>query len=336
MKSLSHFLTLAMNVNQTEARRVHPQCLLPLQPQEAPGAVLKHFCAAEQMPQPHRAPQRCCIRACWQSDSASPYRSQCTYNDSPCFGSWAEFEKTFGGPQKQGNGLEGLQGTLVTCCSEGNVALDKVRPKFLQYTATSPKAVAASAPRESRTCLCPLLTFTEDKIRGDVEGLDPHLRQQELHGLLVIAGDEGDGLLRLALVGAPGRGHQGREPVRAGRVLPGCPGDTQTSGPGPRTLHKPNTRVTRPGRNAAAVALLLLECPPRVRPCFCVTPHTATAAPTPGSPPASRSTQLQHMELHHKGQSWLCCRQLCSCHSAWSPQHQRNGSCSHSGFSAGL
>lgn len=79
-----------------------------------------------------------------------------------------------------------------------------------------------------------LLTFTEDKIRGDVEGLEPHFRQQELHRLLVVAGDEGDGLLCLALVGPPGGGHQGREPVRAGRVLPGWPGDTDRSGPGPR------------------------------------------------------------------------------------------------------
>lgn len=83
-------------------------------------------------------------------------------------------------------------------------------------------------------CALLLLTFTEDKIRGDVEGLEPYFRQQELHRLLVVAGDEGDGLLCLALVGPPGGGHQGREPVRAGRVLPGWPGDTDRSGPGPR------------------------------------------------------------------------------------------------------
>lgn len=75
-----------------------------------------------------------------------------------------------------------------------------------------------------RTCLCSLLTFTEDKIRWDVEGLEPHFGQQELHGLLVVAGDEGDGLLSLALIGVPSGGHQGREVVRAGRVLPRCPG----------------------------------------------------------------------------------------------------------------
>lgn len=135
-------------------------------------------------------------------------------------------------------GWKGLQGALVTECRQGNVTLEWVGPKFLQYIATSPKAVAASAPRGCRTCLCPLLTFTEDKIRGDVEGLEPHFGQQELHGLLVVAGDEGDGLLRLALVGPPGRGHQGREPVRAGRVLPGWPGDTHGSGPGPEGPHE--------------------------------------------------------------------------------------------------
>lgn len=217
--------------------------------------------------------------------------------------------------------MEGLQGALITGCSEGKVALEKARPKFLQYTATPPKAVAASAPRGCRTCL--LLTFTEDKIRGDIEGLEPHFGQQELHGLLVVARDEGDGLLRLALVGAPGGGHQGREPVRGGRVLPGWPGDTDRSGPAPRGLHKQKQRTEHAGDAAAAQcgsrALLLLECPPGVGPCFCVTPHTARAAPTPGSPLASGNAQLQRTELHHKGQSWLCRRQLRSCHSAWSP-----------------
>lgn len=165
-----------------------------------------------------------------------------------------------------------------------------MRPKFLQYTATPPKAVAASAPRGCGTCPCLLLTFTEDKIRGDVEGLEPHFGQQELHGLLVVAGDEGDGLLRLALVGAPGGGDQGREAVRGGRVLPGWPGDTDRSGPAPKGPHEQKQRTEGAGEAAAAQcgsrALLPLECPPGMGPCFCVTPHTARAAPTqPGQLP---------------------------------------------------
>lgn len=75
---------------------------------------------------------------------------------------------------------------------------------------------------DTRHVFIPCLTFTEDKIRSDVKGLDADFRQQELHRLLVITGDEGDCLLCLAFIGLPRWGDQGREPMGAGCVLPSC------------------------------------------------------------------------------------------------------------------
>lgn len=69
-----------------------------------------------------------------------------------------------------------------------------------------------------------LVFFTEDKICSDVKGLDADFRQQELHRLLMVTGDEGDGLLCLALVGLPRWGNQGREPMGAGCMLPRADG----------------------------------------------------------------------------------------------------------------
>lgn len=64
------------------------------------------------------------------------------------------------------------------------------------------------------------LTFTEHEVRGDVEGLDLDVVHGHGDALLVVAGDEGEGLLRQAHEGAPGGGDQGREAVRAGCVPP--------------------------------------------------------------------------------------------------------------------
>lgn len=64
------------------------------------------------------------------------------------------------------------------------------------------------------------LTFTEHEVGGDVEGLDLDVVHGHGDALLVVAGDEGEGLLRLAHEGVPGGGDQGREAVRAGCVLP--------------------------------------------------------------------------------------------------------------------
>lgn len=52
-----------------------------------------------------------------------------------------------------------------------------------------------------------VLTCTEDEVRGDVKGLDLDVVHGERDALLVIARDEGDGLLSRAHVGAPGWGH---------------------------------------------------------------------------------------------------------------------------------
>lgn len=64
-----------------------------------------------------------------------------------------------------------------------------------------------------------VLTCAEYEVRGDVKGLDLDVVHVEGDALLVIAGDEGDGLLSRAHIGVPGWGHQGREPVGAGHVL---------------------------------------------------------------------------------------------------------------------
>lgn len=64
-----------------------------------------------------------------------------------------------------------------------------------------------------------VLTCAEDEVRGDVKGLDLDVVHGERDALLVIAGDEGDGLLSRAHIGVPGWGHQGRELVGAGCVL---------------------------------------------------------------------------------------------------------------------
>lgn len=65
-----------------------------------------------------------------------------------------------------------------------------------------------------------VLTFTEHKVGGDVERLDLDVVHGHGDALLVVAGDEREGLLGLAQEGAAGRGHQGRQVAGGGRVLP--------------------------------------------------------------------------------------------------------------------
>lgn len=64
------------------------------------------------------------------------------------------------------------------------------------------------------------LTGAEHEVGGDVEGLDLDVVHGDGDALLVVAGDEGDGLLSRADVGAPGGRGQGRQAVGAGRVPP--------------------------------------------------------------------------------------------------------------------
>lgn len=66
------------------------------------------------------------------------------------------------------------------------------------------------------------LTFTEHEVRGDVKGLDLNVIHGDGDGLLVVTGDEGQGLLCCAHKRVPGWGHQGRQAVGAGCVLPSC------------------------------------------------------------------------------------------------------------------
>lgn len=54
-----------------------------------------------------------------------------------------------------------------------------------------------------------VLTFAEHKVGGDVEGLDLDVVHGHGDALLVVAGDEGEGLLGLAEEGVSSRGHQG-------------------------------------------------------------------------------------------------------------------------------
>lgn len=64
------------------------------------------------------------------------------------------------------------------------------------------------------------LTFAEDKVGGHVEGLDLDVVHGHGDALLVVAGDEGERLLRQAHEGASGGGDQGRQAVGAGGVPP--------------------------------------------------------------------------------------------------------------------
>lgn len=53
-----------------------------------------------------------------------------------------------------------------------------------------------------------VLTFTEHEVGADVEGLDLNIIHGDGYTFLVVAGDEGEGLLGRAHIGAASRGHQ--------------------------------------------------------------------------------------------------------------------------------
>lgn len=57
-------------------------------------------------------------------------------------------------------------------------------------------------------CAC-VLTLAEDEVRVDVKRLDLDVVHGHSDALLVVTGDEGEGLLRGAHIGAACRGHQG-------------------------------------------------------------------------------------------------------------------------------
>lgn len=69
---------------------------------------------------------------------------------------------------------------------------------------------------QSKSCL----TGAEHEVRGDVEGLDLDIIHGDSDALLVVAGDEGDGLLSCAHIGAARGGHQGGQAVGACCVFP--------------------------------------------------------------------------------------------------------------------
>ena len=66
------------------------------------------------------------------------------------------------------------------------------------------------------------LTFAEDEVGGDVEGLDLDVVHGQRDALLVVGGDEREGLLGRAHVRLAGGGHQSGQAMRGGRVLPRC------------------------------------------------------------------------------------------------------------------
>lgn len=71
-------------------------------------------------------------------------------------------------------------------------------------------------------------TFAEHKVAFDVEGLDLDVGQGDGDALLMVGGEECEGLLGRTHVRATRRGHERRKFVRVGCMLSSWKTDTQT------------------------------------------------------------------------------------------------------------
>lgn len=145
----------------------------------------------------------------------------------------------------------------------------------------------------------------------------------------MVAGDEGDGLLRLALVGLPSWGDQRREMVRVGRVLPGWPRGRKSRGQVPslgdrcdfiNKANESNARACRRRAMRRPHAPLLLQqhfLLGRDHAFGTTPPHSQGNSCTGVACPQAGTDGCSVRSCRHKAESWLCCCQRCSCHRTW-------------------